>query len=254
VLLIALTFVLAAFPVIGSAWCFVCAAAWVGTGVLWLSWLIARPRLKFESGQVSPATRDAAKPSLGVRLMPHLYPGWRSFTASALVLTFFAAGRSVPGYYVGRLLFSLALLLVLALIWLFRLVAMVIVARAQLARVLWHTWLIQPVILLFLFPISATSIPQRLTFSLSRGDMDSAAQAVLSGKTDPESIHRVGLFPISEVHRYQGAVTFVIRGAGFLQKDGYCYQKPPHGDCSALNDSSEHYSGPWFEIVRDTFE
>jgi hypothetical protein len=100
VLLIALTFVLAAFPVIGSAWCFVCAAAWVGTGVLWLSWLIARPRLKFESGQVSPATRDAAKPSLGVRLMPHLYPGWRSFTASALVLTFFAAGRSVPGYYV----------------------------------------------------------------------------------------------------------------------------------------------------------
>jgi hypothetical protein len=106
-------------------------------------------------------------------------------------------------------------------------------------------WLALPVIVLAAAIAVALDAPMRARFELSRPAMDSAAQDVLSGRRDPQTIDRIGLWEVERSERARGTFRFLVKESGLFDPVGFAYSprgRPPNFS----EDSYWHVSGPWY--------
>lgn len=175
-------------------------------------------------------------------------PPGRLLAGSAVVVCLTALwAYSVPGTDFGWWLVTLFLGLVVGAAWAVRIaVATYVTSVASVARA-WRRWLVVPCLALLTTALAGTGTSERARFSLSRSDFDRAVGDVASGRRDPASIRRVGLYPIARTEVGSGTVKFVVRGAGFLSEFGYVYD--PGAKPGAY---LRRIGGPWWVFSDST--
>ncbi|MBP7937779.1 MAG: hypothetical protein KA354_24330 [Phycisphaerae bacterium] len=107
-------------------------------------------------------------------------------------------------------------------------------------------WFVPPVALLLTVVALVTRLPLRTGFGLSRGGLDRLAKSAASvrpGSTLPNQ--RIGLYWAESIEAFPGGVRFAVRGAGFLDRNGFAY--PPSSP--PLRMGEDYYrpiNGQWY--------
>lgn len=162
-------------------------------------------------------------------------------TPLLVAMTFWAF--SIPETYVFVAAVLGVVWVLLAFLWIGRFGYVLLRRRPTTGQI--AAWLALPVIVLAAAIAVALDAPMRARFELSRPAMDSAAQDVLSGRRDPQTIDRIGLWEVERAERARGTFRFLVKESGLFDPVGFAYSprgRPPNFS----EDSYWHVSGPWY--------
>lgn len=123
-----------------------------------------------------------------------------ALTAVLFLVTFFAL--TPPSPYQPLLWMCVAGWLLLSCVWPFQL---------SPAGSRWGQWPF-PILGVLVIALGLSSIPSRLAFLVSRGDMNRIAGEVMSGKRNPSTIDRIGVYRVSHADGNRDGFWFEIKG------------------------------------------
>jgi hypothetical protein len=164
------------------------------------------------------------------------------FTASLTVWSAWAL--SAPGMEDSVLLLY-GLWLLTALVWLLRaLIALgVLAVKRRRARISWHRFVVQPLLVLLVWGLAATDAPLEARFALARGGLEHDAKAILSGARTPSSIRSSGGYALAHVERDGQVVIFETQyGEGFA----YAPKGVPGRLTGPYIGEFHAFHGPWY--------
>ena len=174
--------------------------------------------------------------------------GWPlALAATAMgLLTMYAV--SGPGIYVRPLITAVAGWLFVGGIWIVRAVAKAAAARRfdmpDIRRSAWRDRgrvAVVPVLFMCTLGLIALDVPARVTFRMSRDDLDRVAAGSV-----PNGPVRIGWYGECFVDRRDGGTRIFVPGAGFfLSSTGFFYS--PTGQAIPIhNGTLTRIDGPWF--------
>lgn len=167
--------------------------------------------------------------------------------ACALVLLWDASNPGGSTFLLA--IVALLALVVLAGIWVLRLVAYLVAVSRHVAAGTWWWWLVAPVGGLVFAILLAASVPLHLRWRASEPAFDRRAERLLDDDPTNDGVGRSGLYEVTLAERDdQGRATFTIRSDGFFAVVRFVRvpagARPPEG--------SEHLSGRWwFQAIED---
>jgi hypothetical protein len=159
---------------------------------------------------------------------------------------------SAPGCFIFEFLGFALLSIVLAGVWLVRLLlALRRNQRAQWRRI-WSRWATGPAILAAVFMLMERQIPVRIRFGLSRNQLNRlsksslAAGPMMAPYIGGVPIQKAGAFNVAVVQvTSEGAVYFMVPGTEFSRScSGFVYS--PHATPWDPEGSVEPLDGPWY--------
>ncbi|MBB2909192.1 hypothetical protein FHS43_000438 [Streptosporangium becharense] len=175
-----------------------------------------------------------------------LLPG---FALTGLMLLY---GASVPGGYFLMQMFGGLLALVLAIVWMSRFVVGLLRAdgRAGLRRH-WVRWAVPPVISAAVIGLLSVDAPLTARFRLSEASLERVAREVAAGRHPERDEQWIGLFHVSAIHQHEAGASFLVKGAGFLNREGFTWSPAgkPDANRDGYGDGENYYRhihGPWY--------
>ncbi len=152
---------------------------------------------------------------------------------------------SSPGR-LGGLLVSLALWLLLGVIWL----VWVLLTAAGGPGLTWR-FLIAPAVVVAMGVLVLSSVPLHARFALSRADLEAAVAALPAGEGDGGHVS-AGSYTFYQWERFESGVLFEQDGSGF-GPDGFAYLPDGVSDDPSLGAlwgyqefHFSHLDGPWY--------